>query len=263
MTEKNSKTAVLVDAAEQAVAELEAIEVGEPWAADGAATATHAVDELRKRAAVSIFPEAIEPVGADLIADFNLCVEGFAGATFGAQLAHLHERSVETHPALARFLRSPHGVGEVAARAAAHAPVAARKPAELAAESQAEYQRAVAAQLYARGEFEPWARIFAEVVPGLEARIAAAKEPHEERAQAESERQKQERVERRAELVESYRKLGPNHRVSLPIRGGIMMMATEIASTLSEGAWDAHLDALEDYVGGRPTGRCTPAEVPA
>ena len=254
MTEQrdNNEATALVDAAEQAVVELEAIEVGEPWEADSSA-ATPVLNELREHAAAAIFPQAIEPIGADLIADFDLHVKGFAGATFGAQLAHLHQRCVETHPALASVLRSPHGVGEVAVRAAAHAPVAARKPAELAAESQAEYQRAVAAQLHARGEFEPWARIFAEVVPGLEARISAARQPHEERTQAESEQQRQVRVERRGKLFEHYRKLGPNHKFVLEgIRGGERMAADWVASALAEGSLDMHLDALEEYLDGLP-----------
>ena len=129
-----------------------------------------------------------------------------------------------------------------------------RPGAEVAEEELRAYQGKLAAQLHSREELcEPFAGILVEEVPVLEARIAAAKQPHEERTQAESEQEREERLKRRAKLFKRYRELGPNHKFAIKgIRGGERMAADEVASALAEGVFDMHLDVLEAYLDGLP-----------
>ena len=264
MTDQGKEALELLETAEAAVTEIETIEVGEP-PDDALDTADDALAELRERTTAHIFPAAPTPIGADVRADFDCYAKGAPVDGYGEFLAQLHVGALNSYLELASFLRSVSVGRRVCSMAAARAAAHGRPDsAEFSVEKLQDYQRLISAQLHERGELEPFARILTEEVPALKARLAAAREPHETRAEADSETARQERLERRAKLVQQFRKLGPNHKfVVESIRNGVRIWADEVANALLGGTWDVHLDVLEAYIDEIATARRRAAGVPA
>ena len=236
----------LVEAAESAVAELEALKpdawipddgrrgTAAPWT-DAQREAEQATEALRAVATVELFPDRLAPVGADLLADLEhyACPIGFSGAA----MADLHGRALESYSSLAAFIRTAHVVDQV--RRAARSPITGRR--DPVAENVAAFVGGVAAQLSGTAEFEPAASILVEPVPGVQARIA----PAVNRCEAEAE------VRARAELAAWFR---GNTAGSIPLRiGHERLEGGAIAERIDTGDEDL-IDLARHYWLHHPAG---------
>lgn len=160
------KTTINTTAAQQALDTLKRVTLGEPYrpAFEAATTAARAVCDSARPA---IFP-GIEPIGADVMADLNLCLDSVPiGPEFSAGLVQLHGEAVTEHPALARAIRS----GAMRRR--------------LRADDVGTFERQTSAQLAATGD--PAAVAFSEAIAML-SDADAIRADHEAHSQAELER---------------------------------------------------------------------------
>lgn len=188
----------LEQAAVAALEALEALPVGEPYQAPLLA-ATEAIDELEAAAGEMLSP-GIEPIGRDVLADLEHFTSGVRRATFGAELAAIHRAALETHPKLARVLRSSELIQRVAD--AADQP---NMPPDTPVRAQERYLRMLATDLRGRNEFEPAATVLADTLPTLQQRIAAAEATHQAHAAAELARLEHERQAAEQALVDQRR----------------------------------------------------------
>ena len=140
----------LTNTASHAVERVEAITLGTPWA-DAITAAETAVQALMDQATAEVFPATVQPIGADLMCDFEAISEDIQIARAHHVLAELHGLALDTHPALAQMLRGR----VVRTRLLAFA---ARAPdgEEGAGEFLSTFQQTAAEQLTARGELLPW-----------------------------------------------------------------------------------------------------------
>jgi hypothetical protein len=130
------------------------------------AAAREAFDVLGD-AAVAQIRIGVQPLGADVLADLQFYSETFHWSTWDQQAADLYARCQDSHPALARALRSEQVV-ERAARLASPAPTP-----EAIEEVGRRYVRAIAAAMQRDPASAPAAEILTTMLPALEARLAA------------------------------------------------------------------------------------------
>jgi len=192
----------ITTAAEQAIGAAEALPLGADLQA--IEQAREAVDTLYEAAAAVLCPANLTPVEPGVLADFSLALSQipvFEAA--GPPLAALHARSVDSHADLAAVVRGPRGQTLVAQRAVtitAGRPGADRDALEA-------FVTELAKQISVRPNHplvEP-ARIVAEQVPSLRARLAAVEQRHAEHAKAEAARRDAEWQRAEAERKERAR----------------------------------------------------------
>src|SRR5262245_50773840 len=216
-------------AVEQAIAALDRLTLGLPFAA-AVETAKRAMEELED-ATLDALIVGVEPLGSDLSADYEFFTADFRTGTYWEQLVVLHSRALETHPRLARLLRSEwvlRRIVDVAAIA---------MPQEAAEKRETWYTRLFAGDLVGRAEFEPAATLLARRLPELQAQLAAAVERHESHqrqalARAEQKRRDEEAaVERleREEREELWRYFSARPQRMYVIRHGLAVLGDALA----------------------------------
>jgi len=170
-------------AALAAVATLESVVLGQPWA-DAHRQAVEAVRLLRRGAEDRIFPSEVTPTSADVIAAYNHHAARWPRSACGRSLASLHARTLGTWPALAAFCRTSEAIGDVGHAAAARASALNRPGSELADEAIDSYMFDIARQLIGAGhELAAAAHEFIRSTE-LGERLAAARTRHEAHARA-------------------------------------------------------------------------------
>lgn len=194
---------------EAAVVAVEQLEAGAVYA-EPAARAGKLLDELRAQARAILFPAAVVPIGADVIADIVAYSSRDVGAAYGVGLAQLHGAALVDYPKLAAALRTPAYLANVR-RAGANAAVvqdphvrridAERRAGEEAVDA---YQTTIAAQLAAAGQMLPHSAALA-AVPALKARLDAAVSRLEEHARADAERIEREQREADEAMLQARR----------------------------------------------------------
>src|SRR4051794_36242626 len=92
-------------AADAAIAAIEQLTPDHESFEAGRAAAVDAIEVL-KDAAVAALSPGMEPVGADLIADYEWYVAEAKRSSLMGDFAVLHEIALDSHPRLARLLRS-------------------------------------------------------------------------------------------------------------------------------------------------------------
>ncbi|MEO9184077.1 MAG: hypothetical protein ABI467_11340 [Kofleriaceae bacterium] len=185
--------------AESAVAAVETLELGSPWA-ELAAAAAAGIAADRAAAVAKLFPLELAPVTGDTIAQYAALTSRLGAAGYAAGLASYHARSIEAHPELAAALRSQEALADVEAAATHFATPERHEPhavagARAAAVARRQYETMIAAQLVAvEGHpLAPSARALLEC-DALQARLVAARSRHEEHARAELERAEADRL---------------------------------------------------------------------
>lgn len=245
----------LATAAEEAVAELEQLEVKAwfpdqarqgiqaPWAA-AAASAEQAIGELEAAAQDRLFPARILPLGTDLLADFDHYVRPVIRHGT-AELAHVHGLALQEHPDLAALIRTKSTLELLRAEAASRVQPRGR---DLTVEVVSSFARTVAEQLLAKGECEQLAAVLGEVVPPLRARVAAAVHRCEKEAPARAREQLAEWF-RRKRSVRLDGRLLTGEEVAMQIEAGDAQMV-ELARHKYMHAPDGDNVALRNGSGG-------------
>jgi hypothetical protein len=184
MTKKTSATLV---------AEFEALALGEPWA-DQLAAATGACASQRYAAERKLFPFELTPVPADAIAAYAWHIDRLNQRRYGDELAMVHQRALNGHPALAQLCRTHDAVTDVSNAAGTYATAAhsrethATAALRVAEEGRRRYQRLIAKQLadLVGHELRDAAQSYLEA-EAHEERLDAAKARHEAHARTELE----------------------------------------------------------------------------
>lgn len=153
------------------------------------AHASAAIEALKGAARDALFPGQITPVDPAVIAAFEFIQSAHPFQTFEALVVDVHARSLNAFPALAAFARSAMVrqralaiVGMARHRGGAASNGAADEKALTSLES------TIAGHLIGSDEHEPAASLLAVDVPVLVARLAAARQRHEDFARSEAER---------------------------------------------------------------------------
>lgn len=188
----------LQQTAERAVAQLEAVELGDAWA-DAAGETARAISELRGGAVAAVFTSSLSPTSGGTLRDLERCVRQVDGVSVAAIVSAFvvqHGQAVAgEHLELATALRSPRGFSALRRVLGDFAPRIARPSSEVEAEGTETAQTAIAAQLIEAGQLEPAARILAEAVPVLQGRLDDATVNHRAHAADEAARIEAERDE--------------------------------------------------------------------
>lgn len=194
MTTKTNSTELAAnrDAALAAIPLLEAVPLGQPWAAADA-EASRAIAEVTARARECMFPSEIRLVDPEVFAAFEFLEADTPAPEYAGCLADVHARSLETFPELAAFIRSS-AVGRRVQRVGAALATRAGRRDDVGETYVIQLQRSIAPQLVGLAEFEPAATILAVDVPAMETRLDAARHRHEEHTRSEVERLEAERV---------------------------------------------------------------------
>ncbi|HEX7126649.1 MAG TPA: hypothetical protein VF406_12910 [Thermodesulfobacteriota bacterium] len=260
MPKTNPEAARLTEAAEAAVAKLEALGENEPFA-EPLAAAERAVAALEVPARASLFPEQLEPVDAGVLADWQDLRGDLHRLRIAESLAELHGHAF---PELQRVIRGPRGQDLVRRAAWAASGALGREPEAVVAEQLATFTRLVAGQLVGQAEHEPWATILGATVPALRARLLAARTALEQRAAAAAERLRQEEaeaervlaeatVERRRALAERLERMPASRLFTVPVGIGEVDQVTAgaLRRRIQAGVYDdnaAFLERLEREV---------------
>ena len=162
--------------------ELEALAPGDAGWRDADTNTAAALDLLTGEAAALVFESRVLPHGADVQADAAsyLSARAIAHKDAAEGFAKLHRDALDDYPGLASWLRSAIGIDHVRR----HYEPASRgmgAPVEAVAEAVDRYRRLIAAQLVERPELDhdvEAAATFAEAVPALRERLAAARKVH-------------------------------------------------------------------------------------
>jgi hypothetical protein len=204
--EKETSMDTLIKAAQRAVEDLEALELGHAWQ-DPAREAQRAVAALASAAEDVLAPATVTPLGAGVAGDLDAYLTTAQRATYGADVARIHAAAVATYPSLAAALRNRLvTVPRIRAAAAAMAQVLNSDPGELADAWEREYLRRVAADLHAAGELEPASGALGELVPALEGRLRVALDRHGAHAREEAERRAAQEAAVAAAVAEEERR---------------------------------------------------------
>ena len=193
------------------IAKLEALPLGEPWAALHT-EATAAIDKQRAAALAIVFPAEFGTISADTIATYQWTIQRFGPRNYGAQLAQVHARALGSNVDLCRLLRSREALEDVAHAAALVAmpehlgQTHAQAGAIAAAAAVASYQLAIVRSLVETdGALGDAARTAMDCEALLE-RAAAAEKRHREHAAAELERMRAEQAAADAALATERRR---------------------------------------------------------
>jgi hypothetical protein len=186
----------LLTAADRAVAALELLAPGSPFAEPLAAAAA-ALAALRAAAVALLFPDQLEPASAETLLDLDRLTGPVRFETAAAELAALHGQA---YPALALAIRGPRGRHVLQTALGIYAGRILRP--EAVTEGLAVFERAVAAQLVGQAEHEPAASLLAHELPALQARLDTARAAHEAHARAEADRLQREHEEAARVLAE-------------------------------------------------------------
>ena len=199
---------------------LKALAPGDAGWRDADANTSAALDLLTGQAAGLVFESKVLPHGADVQADAAAYISAreirHADAPEG--FARLHADALDDYPALAAWLRSSIGIDAVR-RHFAHSVrgLGERAPAAMV-EAVDQYRRLIAAQLVERPDLEhdvEAAATFAEAVPALRERLAAARKIHVD-AEAEAEAAARAKVrDAHLGLAKRLRALGEDHNVPM------------------------------------------------
>ncbi len=213
-----------LNAAEEAIAELEELELGRDFMKTAQA-ATAAVDSLREESAIGMFPPHLAAVSDAPLRDFQMAVELMGRDNNIAELAELHAQAIAgENEELAAIVRSPRGMRrvELAARAAAtpmhHLETHAAAEERAVPKAANRFKCKIADQLSKAGPFMPHAEILAVDVPRLEARLEAALTRHEEHHREKAEEAAAALAHRREELAQRFHALR-NHGYDFVIPG--------------------------------------------
>lgn len=153
--------------------------------------AREAVEAFHQPAALEVCPQTLEPVDVSALLDFSLAVDRIQPFENAVPiLAALHESALDSYASFAEVIRGPRGQA-VVVRNAVNSASGLPGAAEAAMQA---FVSAIAAQIATRPPhplFEP-ARIVAEVVPSLRARLDAVEQRHAEHAETERQRREAE-----------------------------------------------------------------------
>jgi hypothetical protein len=182
-TERDLASIPEVIEATRTIAELQAIPIGAPYAAEKE-QAMCAIAAERRRAMEAIYP--FGPIGADTIADHDFIFTSATRQDYARALIDVFPRCWVDHPKLARLCLHPAVINRVREYGEI---TGVRDSGELAA---LDYVQALAAHLRGIDEFEPWATILVEtsIAQAMEADAAVSRQ--EAFAQAELARLKAE-----------------------------------------------------------------------
>ena len=200
--------------------ELEALAPGDAGWRDADTNTAAALDLLTGEAAALVFESRVLPHGADVQADAAsyLSAREIRHADAPEGYAKLHADALDDYPALAGWLRSSIGIDAVR-RHFEHSVrgMGERAPAATV-ETVDRYRRLIAAQLVERPDLDhdvEAAATFAEAVPALRERLAAARKVHVD-AEAEAEAAARAKVrDAHLGLAKRLRALGEDHVVPM------------------------------------------------
>ncbi len=254
-----SQTQPKIKTAEEAITELEELELGRDFTKTAQA-ANAAVDAFRDETAAKMFPVSLAPVSDAALRDFKMATE-LMNRNSHAELVELHGQTLAgDYEELASVVRGVRGrrLVELAARRRA-TPLHERETHANAEKREVPkavrcFQREIAEQLFRAGQFMPHSEILVAVVPELEERLHTARARHEEHASAEAQRRVEELATRRETLIARFMALRTNGGLTYQIpgvsQGRDRSSATEVARLIQARRIDGALDELERQLVG-------------
>jgi len=219
----NNQTQPKIKTAEEAITELEELELGRDFTKTAQA-ATAAVDSLREESAIGMFPVSLAPVSDAALRDFQIATE-LMNRNSHAELVELHGQTLAgDYEELASVVRGVRGrrLVELAARRRA-TPLHERETHANAEKREVPkavrcFQRTIAEQFFEHKQFMPASEILSVVIPELEGRLEAALTRHEEHYREKAEEAAAALAHRRDELAQRFRALR-NHGYDFVIPG--------------------------------------------
>ena len=252
MIESQKQAATETSDAERRVAALEGLALGDPWQTVADA-AKEAVQALADACADCLFPVAIRPVGADVIADLGFFAGDVAHHDYGDELVAIAARAADgEHWKLVDLIMTDTVRRRVVQAAERRAMTLNRDQASYGEQQARRFACHLAGVLHARGRRQPWAELLAATVPALQRRLEAAEQRHKEHAANEFARLERERLEAEAvitrarnEYLEELATFFSSRRGQQFVINGTAVTGNIVARYLLDGADPQYIDQAE------------------
>ncbi len=190
--------------AENATASCEAIELGGVWASI-CEEADVAIGNLRGDGIDTLGFNQLQPAPVGALIDLSGLVEHIKPGCMVEELSALHNQALLIYPEFSQSAGGLRGTTFVRTALAASAPATLINEAEFVSAGVARFELLISQSLANLGKELPASKTIAELVPQLQARVAAVRLRHETRARGELERSVQKRDEADRVLSEKRR----------------------------------------------------------